>query len=441
MKKIMKSILVLVIISVVCTAILTAANFFWKIEETAGVSPELLEKFREMLDDESAEYIELNIENINLEDNILNAYKQTAGNNQNSVIIRSSAPVGAYGVLEMLTALKSDDDSILAVYYYKTNEKARSGLENGLQSFEPFIGLNSTTFDNAEFATVSGATYTANAMISAVKTAIDEYTANKNAIMTAPAISSDILSVAINLERDLSNIEVGDSVKILIEVSSSDTKKANPKNTEFDITLKRNGNVLTAPEIVTEASGESNKAVFSLTINSVKEGEYSLDVKATVGKISVISETFNFKLDNMPLNVITRMFEGTTSVEELSKDNTSGVIIYKNNLNNVVFGIRNQNYEYGVTNIFISFNAEGKIDIIDGEVTRQEPIPDVGNYDLGAYLERFVDKDATIFTGDIADNGIDVITGATYTSNAIENAVNKICVYYVSIEDLGGLGA
>ncbi|HHW89854.1 MAG TPA: FMN-binding protein, partial [Clostridiales bacterium] len=314
MNKTLKSVAVLTVIAVVCAGLLTVANYFWKAEEPQGVTPEILAIFREMIDDDSAEFYELETGGLGLHENINNIYKASAGQNKDIIIIRATGIAGSYGIVQMLTAINTSNDTIIStkVYRNKTDRK------DGLQDLDAFKGLDNQTLQNTQFDVISQSTITGNAMSDAVKLAMAQYESNKQEILDAPAKSYDLLTVNVSLEKDIENISPGESVKVLIEIISTNTRKANPKKASVDITITRNGDKISTPR--PEISYKGNKAIYTLTLSRIRANSYEINVKATIKKITAEgSLRFDIK-DKLELEVIKRMFEGTTEVTLIEED-------------------------------------------------------------------------------------------------------------------------
>ena len=441
MKKIIKSIAVLTVISVVCTAVLVVANYFWKVEEPQGVSAELLKTFRELANDETAEFVELEMSGIEMNKDIKNVYKATAGKNANILIVRANGTAGNFGNVIMLTAINTSNDTVIASKLLENNTTRDADI-----SFDKAKGLDNQTLQNTQFDVVTGATYTSNAMSYAVKLSMEEYIANKDAILKARVRSYELLTITITTEIAPEDMEVNTSVTILIEVVSTNTKKANLKNfalSKDDVIVKRNGNKISISDIKKMTSSNEEKAVFSLTLSRVRAGKYDIDVNVAIKKNKAIG-MLSFEITDIPLEleVISRMFEGTTEVTLMDTNEATGVKVYKNNLNNYIFAYEGLDYDYGESNIYIAFDGSGNIFIIDGEVTNSV------SFNLTSYLNNFKGKNASAFvgytgTGNI--DGIDVVSNATLSSNAINETVSRICDFYESIGNindyLSGLGA
>ncbi|HEY8443178.1 MAG TPA: FMN-binding protein, partial [Clostridia bacterium] len=120
------------------------------------------------------------------------------------------------------------------------------------------------------------------------------------------------------------------------------------------------------------------------------------------------------------------------------KEGSNNEVVYKNNLDNYVYAVINEEYEYdngsgfstGVSNIFIAFDEDGKIAKIDGDVTNTV------NFPLANYLAQFVGLDAATLAGNPnpADIDIDGVSQATWTTNAVYDAVVKNCQFYLAGE-------
>ncbi|NLC17351.1 MAG: FMN-binding protein [Clostridiales bacterium] len=422
MNKTLKSVVVLTVIAVVCAGLLTVANYFWKAEEPQGVTAEMLAIFREMIDDDSAEFYELEISGLGLHENINNIYKASAGQNKDIIIIRATGIAGSYGIVQMLTAINTNNDTIISTEVY-LNETDR---EEGLKDLDAFKGLDNQTLQNTQFDVISQSTITGNAMSDAVKLAMAQYVSDKQEILDAPAKSYDLLTVNIFLEKDIEDLEAGESVKVLIEIISSNTRKANPKKASVDITITRNGDKMSTPR--PEISYKDNKAIYTLTLSRIRANSYEINVKATIKKITAEgSLRFDVK-DKLELEVIKRMFEGTTEVTLVEEDTETGAVLYKNNLGNDIYAYTGYGYEYGDSNIFISFDEEGKIEKIDGKVTNSI------SFDLAEYLQNFVRLDASELALYEKKEDLDfgAVSGATVTSEAINETVSIICQYYQS---------
>ena len=451
MKKILKSVAVLTVISIVCAAVLTVANYFWKVEEPVGISAQLLKEFRTLTDDETAEFIELETIGMNINEDITNVYKATAGENANILIVRAKGTAGSYGDVIMLTAINTSDDTVIATKKYIDGTSRPADI-----NYDIAKGLDNAALQEIEFDIKSGATLTSKALAYALKLSMEEYVANKKEILAAREKSYELLTVNVTTEKALEDIEAGKSAVILIEVISTNLRKANPDKVNFEFTLTRGGKSITAPQKVEKVTleddekNEGNKVIYSVTIRNLTVEKYKLDVKASYKKVSA-SGTLEFTPISLEEQVIKRMFEGTESVELLDTDEESKVITYKNNLDNYVFAIRNYDYDYEYeggsgtwqTNLFIAFDENNKIFKVDGKVTHSVP----EGFDLNKYLEAFVGKDVNDFAGyeNPDEIDLDIISGATYTSNAIKLSVAKICTYYDSIENindyLSSLGA
>lgn len=420
MNKTLKSVIVLTTIAVVCAALLTVANYFWKVEEPQGVTPEMLAIFREMVDDESAEFYELELSGVGLHDNVNNAYKASAGENQDILIIKSTGVAGSYGIVQMLTAINTNNDTIITTKIYYNN----TDRQDGLRDLNAFEGLDNQTLQNTQFDVISQSTITGIAMSDAVKLAMAQYSSKKQDILSAPAKTYDLLSVNISLEKDPEDIEAGDSIKVIIEVSSSNPKKANPQKATLDVTVKRDGSkITTRPEII---STTDNKVTYTITLARIRAGSYEVDVQANVKKVTAI-DNFSFEIkEKIELDVIRRMFEGTTQVTKVAEDSETGAILYKNNLENLVFAYTGYGYEYGVSNIFIAFDEEGNIEKIDGVVTNTIA------FDLASYLKQFIGRNASELTKEKLPFDTVSEATATVTIEAINETVAKICQYYLS---------
>ncbi|HEY8419543.1 MAG TPA: FMN-binding protein, partial [Clostridia bacterium] len=139
-----------------------------------------------------------------------------------------------------------------------------------------------------------------------------------------------------------------------------------------------------------------------------------------------VTDSLSFEIKSrIELEVISRMFEGVTQVTEIKRDAQTGAVLYTTNLDNYVYGYKGYDYEYGACNIFIAFAQDGKIEKIDGVVTSTYYFP------VSVYLAKFEGKDATMLAKR-EDVGIDVVSGVTYTSNAVYETVAKICQFYLA---------
>ncbi|HEY8390195.1 MAG TPA: FMN-binding protein [Clostridia bacterium] len=426
MKKILKSVAVLTVISIICGAILTVANYFWKVEEPLGISAALLKELRTVINDNSAEFVELDVNSLGLNEDILNVYKATAGENTDIVIIQTKGTAGSFGDVVMLTAINTSDDTVIAAQKYKDETTRPIDI-----NYDKAKGLKNDALQNTNFDVVSGATYTSNALSYALKLSMSEYAAHKEAILNAPEKSYDLMTISVKTKQDAQGIEIGQTVEILIEVTSNNTKKVDPNKVNFEFTLTRDGKVATAPKNIKKVSSKDNVTVYSVNIVNVSAATYKLHVKATYKKVSA-TDSVEFTPISLSEQIIKRMFEGTTEVSLVKKDEVSSVKIYKNNLNNYVFAYENDKYDYGESTIYIAFDEQGNISAIDGKVTNT-----IG-FKLTEYLETIKGKHATFFIGyeNPDEIDLDVVSGATYTSNAIKATVAKICTFYNSIEDI-----
>ena len=421
MKNTLKSVAVLTVIAVICAGLLTVANYFWKVEEPQGVTAELLAVFREMVDDDSAEFYELEIGGIGLNEKVKNAYKASAGNNQDIVILNAEGVAGSYGTVEMLTAINTSDDKIISIRV-KSNDTDR---EQGLRDLNAFKDLDNQTLQNTQFDVISNATVTGNAMIDAVKLAMEQYSAKKQEILSAPAKVYDLLSVNIYLSKDIEEIEAGEALDIIIEITSSNIKKANPNKVAVDITMKRDGRGFSS--FKSEKAIEGNKVIYTVKLSRTAASSYEVEVKAKI-KDTTVTDSLSFEIKSrIELEVISRMFEGVTQVTEIERDAQTGAVLYTTNLENYVYGYKGYDYEFGACNIFIAFDQDGKIEKIDGVVTNTYDFP------VSDYLKKFVGKDATMLANTPRkDAGFDVEGGVTYTSNAVYETVAKICQFYLA---------
>jgi Na+-translocating ferredoxin:NAD+ oxidoreductase RnfG subunit len=442
MKNTIKSVAVLTVIAVVCAALLTVTNYFWKVEEPQGITAELLSIFREMTDDESADFYELDIGGLGLDEKVKNAYKASAGNNQDIVIINAEGVAGSYGAVEMLTAIDTNTDKIIDVVIYKNDTDRKEQVINT----DDFKDLDNSALQNTQIDIKSSATVTGTAMVGAVKLTMEQYAAKKQEILSAPAKIYDLLSVRIYLRKgrkeiDLTKDEIykDDSIKIVIEVTSNNIKKANPEKVSLDVTVLRNGAKYTKYDISREII--DNKVIYTLTPQKTFIGSYQVKADAKIKNSTVKGDiTFDvIKKEPIELKIIKKMFEGSTEVT-VESEGFDGEVLFKNDLNNYIYAVMNEEYEYdvhgqiekGVSNIFIAFDEEGKIDKIDGEVTNTIDFP------VSSYLAKFKGKHASYFnTVPKRENSdIDVVSNATYTSDAIYDAVAKICRFY--LEDQAG---
>ncbi|HEY8418974.1 MAG TPA: FMN-binding protein, partial [Clostridia bacterium] len=311
MKNTLKSVAVLTVIAVICAGLLTVANYFWKVEEPQGVTAELLAVFREMVDDDSAEFYELEIGGIGLNEKVKNAYKASAGNNQDIVILNAEGVAGSYGTVEMLTAINTSDDKIISIRV-KSNDTDR---EQGLRDLNAFKDLDNQTLQNTQFDVISNATVTGNAMIDAVKLAMEQYSAKKQEILSAPAKVYDLLSVNIYLSKDIEEIEAGEALDIIIEITSSNIKKANPNKVAVDITMKRDGRGFSS--FKSEKAIEGNKVIYTVKLSRTAASSYEVEVKAKI-KDTTVTDSLSFEIKSrIELEVISRMFEGVTQVTEI----------------------------------------------------------------------------------------------------------------------------
>ncbi|HEY8423902.1 MAG TPA: FMN-binding protein [Clostridia bacterium] len=421
MKNTIKSVAVLTVIAVVCAALLTVANYFWKVEEPQGVTAELLAIFREMVEDQTAEFYELEINGLGLRDNVDNVYKASAGQNKDIVILKTTGIAGSYGTVQMLTAVDSSSNKIIStkIYYNDTDR------EQALKNLDAFKGLDNQTLQNTQFDVITNATITGNAMTEAVKLAMSEYTSKKQEILNAPAKTYELLSVNITTDKDIEKLEAGDSLNITIEIISSNPKKANPQKAAIDIALKRNGSKMT---IKPQISFTNEKAVYEISISNVRIGSYELTVEAKIKDITAKGDlSFEVK-DKIEIEVIKRMFEGVTEVQLVKADEQTGAALYKTDLDNYVYAYIGYAYEYGAVDIFIAFDEEGKVEKIDGRATNSF------NQDMSEYFNKFVGQDASALAKykSQKDLPFDAVSGVTVTSEAINETVAKICKFYLS---------
>lgn len=432
MKNILKSTAVITCIAVVSIIILATCNYFWKVDKTViGIPEELRLKLEQLTG--STDFSEVDTTGIEFTGKVISVYRANDGEQANALIMYTEDEI-VYGIVRMLTAFDKNNDKILGVTEYNSEQKTTFYVNHfNDRAYAVFKGADVSKLTAQTIASsdgVSKETYTAGSMVACVKAAAADYTANKAALIAAPVKSGSLLKVTLKQITD--EIKPDSVARFEAEVTSTDIKIVDTAdNKEFTVTFKA---TLDGAEVAVTTMWDSSKKVYYTEFKAAA-GSYVISAEAASkdnkhkasGQIALSVVGYDVRV----MSAIRMIYPETQQFFEIYTDTVNKFKYYVTDQGNLVssaygFRIDADGVGYvGTLTAFIAINtANDTVNRIgvayyeDGNAVYEVTEP---------FLNKF--RNAAIVKGQKITS--DIMSGATATGNVLVAGVLKFTDYYI----------
>lgn len=432
MKNLFKSTAVITCIAVASVLILAVCNYFWKVDKTViGIPEELRLKLEQLTG--STDFSEVDTAGIDFTGKVIAVYRANDGEQANALIMYTEDEI-VYGIVRMLTAFDKNNDKILGVTDFNSEQKTTFYKNHfNERAYSVFKGADVSTVTAQTIASsdgVSHETYTAGSILACVKAAVTDYTANKAALIAAPVKSGSLLNVTV--KQITVEIKPDSIVRFEAEVTSSDIKTVNTAdNTKYTVTFKA---TLDGSDVTVATSWDSAKKVY-YTEFKASAGNYVISAEAASknnkhkasGQITVTV----FGYDVRVMNAIRMIYPETQAFYDIYTDTANKFKYYVTDQGNLIasaygFQIVADEVGYvGSLTAFIAVNTENDTVYRVGVAYYEEgnDIYEVNNAFLSKFKDAKIEKSQKITS--------DEMSGATATGKVLVTAVMKFTDYYI----------
>jgi len=439
-KNFLSSSLALTAFALVAAVILTAANFFLYVEPVRGLTPEKKARLATICD--ATDFTELDISELPEDAAIFAAYRAKGGKDDGMIILETKNDIIAKGVFRgtmyMLVAIK-EDGTVNGITTDRV-ENDKGFFDNPLidKNFGHFIGKGSDNLpsETGEFNSedYTNATFTLQGLLDAVNKAVEYHQNNLDGLKTAPEKSygEEVLpDVYLSIELSLASpVAEGGTAEILVKMTGYEGFAPIGDNTVCEVSVTKDGAGY-GKNITIESE---NRVYYSIKLEDIEEGEYTVKVSVTsaaAGFIDRAVEEFSFMVYSYDPTIVNplraALKDNTVTIYDV-EGTVDGIKVYTVGEKKAYSGAAHaadENFSADFM-VYVSFDGQ-KIHGVGVYITGGNDYFDIPQ----SWLDGFFDgKDAGNIELPVSG---EEMSGATYSSNAIYNAVAKICEYYLGL--------